>query len=358
MQTTLPAKMTVTGVVATEPRVMTIIGEYAAWQEIYSIDESFIGMRGTVDELVDLGATIRAEVLKRTGIPVRVGIGRTKTLAKLASLGAKQNLSLGGVCHLGSYPTDTYEQILAATHVTQLWGIGSRLGKRLVSLGIHSARDLRDADAARIRKRFGVVLQRTVFELRGTPCIPLEQDSLVKDQLIFSRSFSKPVTSAEEMQQVLGIYAQRVAGRLRAQHSVAKNMTVWAATSYYEQGEHHAPTVSVPLPTPTDEPVTLVKAAAAALLPQLRHGVRYVRAGVVLTGITPKTAEVALAPFVPAWEERKIGEALDAINHKLGGRRIGIGRAGLQEAPAWNMRRELLSNRATTHWNELPKVKT
>lgn len=337
-------------------RVMETIGEFAAWQEVYSIDESFIGMRGTVDELTALGADIRAEVLKRTKIPVRVGIGKTKTLAKLASRGAKQNLALGGVCHLGAYEPERLDRIMAATHVTELWGVAGRLGKRLAGMGIHTVKDLRDADPTRIRKRFGVVLQRTVFELNGVACIPLDQETATKEQLIFSRSFSRPVTTAQELQQVLGIYAQRVAGRLRAQGSVAKNMNVWAATSHYEQGERHYPNISVVLPAPTDEPVTLVK-AANALLPHIRHGLRYVRAGVVLTGLSAKTAVTPFDVFVAGWEERKIGETLDQITRKTGANAIGIGRAGLRDAPGWNMRREMLSPRATTHWEEISEVR-
>lgn len=334
-------------------RVMQIIGRHSAWQEVYSIDESFIGLRGSVNELVRVGHAIRDEVLRSTGVPVRVGIGSSKTLAKLASRGAKADLSLGGVCHLGSYAPEHLDRIMAGTAVTDLWGIAKRTGKRLAGMGIFTARDLRDADAKLIRKRFSVVLERTVMELRGVSCIPLEGPREYKDQLIFSRSFSHPVMSVREMRQVLSIYGQRVSGRLRAGGQVAGFVNAWAATSWHSQGPHHTPSVSVALPAATDDPIVIGQ-AAMALLQRLQHGTPYVRAGVVLTGLQPKSALTPLELFREDYEGRRTGETLDAITRKLGPRAIGVGLGGLRDAPAWNMRRNMLSPRATTHWNELP----
>lgn len=337
-------------------RVAEIIGRYAAWQEFYSIDESFIGMKGTLQELIDTGRQIRAEVLQSTGIPVRVGIARTKTLAKLASVGAKKNLALENVCHLGQYPQAQLDQILAATHVSALWGVASRLSKKLGAIGIHSAKDLRDADISMIRKRFSVVLQRTALELQGVPCIPLEEERLYKEQMIFSRSFARPVESAKEMQQVLSIYAQKVSTRLRKESQVAKTVSAWAMTSHYAAENRHSASVSVSLPTHTDEPISIAK-AANALLPRLIHGTRYARAGIVLTDLAPASTLAPLDIFVPEFEGRHIGETLDAISSKLGNDLIGVGLGGMKKSPAWNMKRELLSKRATTHWDELAIVK-
>lgn len=319
---------------------------------MYSIDESFIGLRGTVDELTRIGHEIRVEVLRCTGVPVRVGIGRSKTQAKLASRGAKADLTLGGVCHLGRYDPDWIDRILAGTHVADLWGVAGRTAKRLAAMGIFTVRDLRDADPRWIRKKFSVMLERTVYELRGIPCIPLEQPRPYKDQLIFSRSFSKPVTGADEMQQVLSIYAQKVSSRLRSQGQVAGVVSAWAMTSWYSKGPAHTPHVAVGLPTESDEPIAIAK-AARALLPRLQHGIRYARAGVVLTGLRPKNSQTPLALFQPEFEGRHIGETLDSITQKLGPGTIGVGLGGLRNAPVWNMRREMLSRRATTHWDEL-----
>ncbi|WP_269208769.1 DUF4113 domain-containing protein [Leucobacter chromiiresistens] len=332
------------------------MGRYSAWQEVYSIDESFIGMHGTVSELTAIGHEIRAEVLRCTGIPVRVGIAPSKTQAKLASRGAKADLSLGGVCHLGAYSPDWLERILAGTKTTDLWGIAGRTGKRLAAMSIFTAKDLRNADAKWIRKKFSVVMERTVLELRGIPCIPLEEQPPHKDQLIFSRSFSRAVSTREGMQQVFSIYAQRASTRLREKGLVAGIVSAWASTSRFREREFHTAHVAVGMSTETDGPIGISK-AAFAVLPKIRPGSEYVRAGVVLTGLQTKTNVTPLALFESEYEGRRIGETLDAITQKLGPRAIGIGRGGLQGAPVWTMKREMLSRRATTHWDEMCEAK-
>lgn len=337
-------------------RIMERIGRYTPWQEIYSIDESFIELRGSPEEMIETARKIRADVYRATGIPVRIGIAPTKTLAKVAIMGAKQNLSLDGVCYLGQYSNERIDEILAAIHVTELWGVGRKYGRKLAALSIHSAKDLRDADARYIRKRFSVVLQRTVYELRGIRCIELEESRQYKDQLIFSRSFSRPVTTAEEMRQVLSIYAQKVGSRLRKEGQVARTISAWAMTGYHNEAGWHSAHVSTTIDTHTNEPIRIAK-AAGALLSKIQHGTRYARAGIVLTDLMPETQLSPLELFIPEFEGRGIGATLDRINERLGVHMVGVGRGGLKDPPVWNMRRNMLSKRGTTQWEELCTVK-
>lgn len=338
-------------------RVMEIIGRHTAWQEVYSIDESFVGLKGTRDELIDRCKEIRKEVFKATGVPVRIGIAPTKTLAKVAIMGAKKNPTFEGVCHFDTYETEHQDRILAGLHVTELWGVAGRTAKKLAAMGIFSAKELRDADPQQIRKSFSVVLARTVYELRRIPCIPLDEEGReYKDQMIFSRSFSRPVTSVEEMEQVLSIYAQKVSSRLRKEGQVAKTVSAWAQTGHYVETGWHSAHSSATLPAHTNEPINIAK-AAGALLSKIQPNTRYARAGVVLTDLSPESSLTPLDLFVPEFEGRRIGVTLDKINQKLGGNIVGVGRGGFQDTPAWNMRREMLSNRGTTHWDELVKVK-
>ncbi|MGI8394468.1 hypothetical protein [Leucobacter sp. W1038] len=123
-----------------------------------------------MNELIEADRLIRHTVFKHTGIPVRVAIGPTKTLAKLASIGAKKNPDFEGVCQLGVYTAGQLERIMESLPTTELWGVAGRTGKKLAAIGVHTVRDLRDADPKLIRKKFSVVLQRTVMELRGIPC--------------------------------------------------------------------------------------------------------------------------------------------------------------------------------------------
>lgn len=337
-------------------RVMKLLGRFSAWVEVYSIDEAFLGVSGTLDELQTLGERIKAEVFRLTGLPVCVGIAKSKTLAKMANKTAKHIKELGGVCVWDRAPAQTTENLLARLPVVEVWGIGSRLTKRLRGLGIWTAKDLRDANEVRIRDKFSIVQMRTVLELRGIPCIPMEEERAIKDQLIFSRSFSDPITDRMGMEQVMGIYAQQASARLHKRQKQAKILSAWAMTSYYNQHQDHQPAITVKLPGPTADPVVLTR-AAKQLLPQILVGVKYARAGVVVMDLQPLAMQETFDPFVSAHEAKQIGPLIQQIRSEHGVKSIGLGRAGLQQGPAWEMRREMMSPRYTTHWRELLTVK-
>jgi DNA polymerase V len=337
-------------------RVIGVIERHAVWYEKYSIDEAFLGLVGPADELSRVGRLIRGEILRNVGLPVSVGIARSKTLAKLSSHGAKRALRLGGVCNLDDYSPEHVTRILEAHPVTELWGIAGRTGKRLAALGVHNAAELRDADPGFIRKKFSVVMQRTVFELRGIDCLPLEGETTVKQQLMFSRSFAVPVSTRAGMEQVLSVYTQRAANRLRKQGSVAKTMSVFAATSYFADAAFESVGAEVVFAVPTDDPVRMVKGAIGGLLPKIREGARYARAGVMLSGLETKGAQSVLETFETVHEQADLGELLDAVTRRHGAGSVGIGLAGIRTGPVWTMKREKLSRRATTHWGELAEV--
>lgn len=341
---------------AVSNRIAEIISRYSAWQEVYSIDESFVGLRGSPDELETIGREIRETVCRLTGVPVRVAMGATKSLAKVAALGIKRTPEMNGVLHLGRYSGEGLGRILATIPVTELWGVASRSGKRLAAMNVHTAGDLRDLDPKWARKKFNVNMERIVLELRGIPCIALELvPPGAKDQLIFSRSFSQKITTERDMEQVISLYAQRVSARLRAQGSLAGHLSAWAATGWADEGTvSHSAQASVGLSVPTDDPITLTK-AARALLPKLFPvgGIRYARAGVVLTDLRQADGVQPLALFRPEFEGRGVGQALDRINQKFATTAVGVGLAGLKTPPGWEMKRELLSRRCLTNWDEL-----
>ncbi|MDO5672460.1 MAG: Y-family DNA polymerase [Actinomycetaceae bacterium] len=338
-------------------RVMSMIARFSIWQEVYSIDESFIGLRGNTEELIALGHKMRREIYQGIGVPVRVSIGTTKTLAKFASIGAKKATHLDGVCHLGAFTPAHLAEIMRATPVTELWGVGRRLGKRLAALNINTVWDLRQSDPITMRKRFSVIMQRTILELRGTPCISQDVFSgSYKGQLMYSRSFSYKITTVREMQQVLPIYVQRASKRLRAAKQLASQITVWAATSWADTGSAHAPSFTVNLPIPSDDPIVLGR-AAQGLIEHIKPGMRYARAGVVLSSLSPKRGQTAMPLFGPEGEDQGIGRTIDAITSKYGEGVVGIGRGGMKQPAQWEMKRAMLSKRATTHWSELAIAK-
>ncbi|HSN36832.1 MAG TPA: Y-family DNA polymerase [Arthrobacter sp.] len=337
-------------------RVMELLGRYSAWLEVYSIDEAFLGVSGTPEELLHLGHTMKTAVRRNVGVPVCVGIAETKTLAKLANKWAKHNPSFDGVCHWDAVPASQREKLMAGVSVVELWGVAARLTKRLNGQGIHSILDLARADPVRIRDRFSVVLMRTVLELQGIPCIPLEEERIGRDQLIFSRSFATPITSGAGLRQVLGVYAQLASARLARHGLQAKVLTAFAATSYFNPRASSFPSVCVPLPMPTADPVLLAR-AAYALLPGIADGVKYVRAGIMVTDLRPTGNQAPLAIFENPHEERGIGSLLEDVSRRYGRGSIGLGHAGIRGGPDWSMKRDMLSPRYTTHWAELPVVK-
>ena len=332
------------------------MARFSAWIEVYSIDEAFIGLRGTLDELHALGHKIKREILRLTGLPVCVGIAKTKTLAKLANEAAKKVHHLNGVCTWDRVPVSTREIVLGRLPVIEVWGIGPRVTKRLNAMGIWSVKDFRDADAVHIRNKFSIVQMRTLLELRGTACIPMEEEREIKDQLIYSRSFSEPVTDRDGMEQVLSVYAQMAATRLHRHQREAKVLTAWAMTSHFNDQQSHQPAITVALPGHSADPVVLAK-AAKQLLPKIRHGVRYARAGIVVTELRPVGSQTMFAEFVSPHEAKHIGPLLEQIKDEHGPAAIGLGRAGLREGLAWQMRRNMMSPRYTTHWEELLTVK-
>lgn len=339
-------------------RMIRILSHYSAWQEIYSIDESFLKLRGSLKEVTAIGEEIRDNLWNWLSLPVGVGIGATKTQAKVALSITKRRPELERVCNFLEYSPAEQDQGLSNIPIDEVWGIGRKLTKKLLSLGISNALELRDTDALKIRKRFGVTVQRTIYELRGISCIPFQQPRATRENLIFSRSFAKPVTSPEDMRQVLAVYAQKVTTRLRRQGSVAKAVMVFAGTSYYANNNRHFPQGGVRLELPTDDPRLITKACIDTLLPLMKPGIRYARAGIVLSGISSKDSHQYLEIFQPAFDERGLGQVIDRIQNKHGNSGvIGLGLAGIKDRPWWGMKREMMSKRASTEWSEILTVK-
>lgn len=336
-------------------RVMTLLERYSSWVDVYSIDEAFIGLKGSLRELRKIAFEIKDAIQTHLGLPVCVGISTSKALAKLANKAAKKNPHLNGVCVWEAVGQEDRESLLGRLPIIEIWGVGPRLTKRLNGMNIWTMKDLRDTDAVMIRNRFSIVLMRTVLELRGIPCIPLEEAREIKDQLIFSRSFSTPITSVDEMEQVLGVYAQQASARLHKHDRQAKVLSAWAMTSHFNQNQSHSPAVTVSLPGPTSDPLLLTR-AAKQLLPQILDGVKYARAGVVVTDLRPVGAQQVFEPFINPHEAKDIGPLMQRIKQRHGAGAVGLGLAGMKQGPQWTMKREMMSPRYTTHWDELLTV--
>lgn len=337
-------------------RVMTVLKEYAQDFEQYSIDEAFLTITTTVHQARQIAWDIKDALAQRVGVPVCVGVGSSKTLAKLANRTAKKVPVLEGVCVWEAVPQRTREALLHSLPVSEVSSAGRQITKKLAGMGMTSIAHLRDADVTVIRKRFSVVLMRTVLELNGIPVIELETQRKMKDQLIFSRSFSTPVEDKATMAQVLSIYAQKATHRLSQDNQVAGLLTAFCSTSYFSGGVQSHPSVQIRLVAPTADPAVLTK-AALELLDRADFSVaRYARAGVMLMDLSPAGWHRALEPFEFAHERRGVVQVMEAINERFGESKIGLGYEGLAVSPSWHMKREVLSARGTTHWDELVRA--
>ncbi|KAB1661557.1 Y-family DNA polymerase [Pseudoclavibacter sp. CFCC 13796] len=333
-------------------RIMAMLRRFSDQVEVYSIDEAFVRLSGTVGELVSTAREIRRRIRHDIGVPVSVGIAPTRTLAKLASHGAKSSRTLAGVACTDWYTPDQMNRILDSTPVSELWGVGRRGVKRLSGIGIETALQLRDSDPQNMRSRFNVNMAHTILELRGTPCIEIGDHDAIRQQVLFSRSFSTPVSTPTEMGQVLSIYAQNASRRLRAQGSIAGSVYAWAQTAWATPPMHTAAAACEIVPR-TADPALITRAATGLVLPRMLEGRRYVRAGVSLSDIAQADDQVPLDLFDADTPASRVCGLMDRVNDRLGRGAIGLGLAGLQTPPDWQMKREMLSLRATTHWDEL-----
>lgn len=341
-------------------RFVDVLSQLSPVIEQYSIDEAFLDLTGQPGRLDEYGHSIRQRVRRRTGLPVCVGIGSTKTRAKLANHLAKHQNAWSGVCDLESLDAATQHELMAAVDVSEVWGVGHRLAKRLRALGIDTVFDLRRADPLMIRKRFSVVLERTVRELGGVACLDLELVRSPKREIMSSRSFGKGITTEDELREAVSTYTNRAAAKLRKNGSIAQAVRVHIMTNQFrldqpQYGRSHTVTLDVP----TDDTIRLTKAAAAALHRIYRPGFTYIKAGVLLSELVPAGHQDALLFVSDAERDRRsrLMHSLDAVNERWGKGALGVGVIGIKDGRAWTMKRANKSPCYTTRWDELRIVK-
>lgn len=346
-------------------RVVAVLGQFVGPEdlEVYSIDESFLDLTSQSSiNATTWGQAIRSRVKTWCGLPVCVGIGLTKTLAKLANFIAKKEPAWGGVCDLTALPARRLEGLLAEIEVGEVWGIGRRLLPQLTEFGIHTVADLRDADAASLRQRFSVVVERIVRELRGEPCLAVEHQPVAKAQIQSARSFGEPTTSLEPVLESARAHVVRAVEKLRAEKAVTGRLEVFLETNRFTPGERqHHPVHSESLPAATDDVLQLVGIAARLVRAMHRPGFRYHKVGVRLLELAPRGARQAgLFDAPPEQDARRarLSQVLDAASQRWGRGAIAPGTAGLAGERVWHMRRLALSPAYTTRWADLPTVLT
>ncbi|SDM97946.1 Y-family DNA polymerase [Vreelandella arcis] len=342
-------------------RVTQALSEFSPHVDIYSIDESFVGFQGFDPASLEArGHRMRATVRQWTGIPVSVGFAPTRVLAKIANHVAKKDLVCHGVCKLEANSLAT-QVLLQRLPVTELWGVARRTGERLNVMGIETAWQLREADPKQIRKRFSVVQERIVWELRGENAISLDDMSLPKQQIMVSRSFGRLTESPHDLREALRTHASRAGEKLRKQGSVTSAVMVFVRTNPFRTDlPQYRNRIVVTLERPTDDSRELVAAAIEGLRKLWRKGFGYHKVGVMLLDLSPKTNRQLTLNETPQTEaEAKRSEQLmatvDKLNRELGRGTIQLGVP--RQHNAWTLRSERRTPRYTTQWRELLKVR-
>ena len=350
-------------------RMMSLAAGLGPTQEIYSIDESFIGLEGVRGDLVERSHKIRSRILQWTGIPCGIGMGRTKTLAKLANHIAKTAERRPGVypghlaqvCNLEVLSADERQRVFEATEVGEVWGIGRRISKQLTDGGIKTVQDLVRMDVATIRKGWSVVLERTVRELQGTPCIGLDDAPAPKKEIANTRSFGHAVTELSDLTQAVTEFASRAAEKVRKQHSLASEVMVFIRTSPFRKDPQYSRSIVVPLRRPTADTGAIVQATVLGLRAIYCQGFKYVKAGVMLLDLQPDSiiqGELDLGgddSLENTADKARLMSALDAINKRYGRGTMKIASAGLDgDRRVWSMRQERRTPAYTTNWADIP----
>jgi len=331
-------------------RLMSLLQTFSPDIEMYSIDEMFLGMgRGDHDHIA---RHILDTTWREIRIPVSIGIAPTKTLAKLANQVTKKVSVCEGVCILDE--PHKWRWVLERMAVRNVWGVGRRLERRLLELGIRSALDLAQANPKILRRHSNVNLERTIEELNGHSCLELEKMPSSKKQIYSTRSFGIKARSRAPIEEAVAHYAARAAEKLRTHRALARAVHVFMHSSPHETNYHSASVVQQ-LPYPSDDTRVIVALARQLAGKLYRPGPAILKAGVGLLDISDRHHHQydLLHPGQSAQADRLMG-AMDAINQKMGRGSVYLAAQGTKRP--WAMRQQFRSPAYTTRWSEVPKV--
>ncbi|RZF80531.1 Y-family DNA polymerase [Pseudoalteromonas sp. CO325X] len=334
-------------------RMMEVIGRFSDSQYIYSIDESFLqftGFAALVKDWHQYGHDIRKAVWREIKLPVGVGFGITPTLAKAANHAAKKLEGYNGVAVIDDIPSA--KAILSRMKVTDIWGIGKRLGQKLALMGINDAWTLAKQSPKHMRKQFSVVVERTIEELNGHICLSWDEVKSPKQEIYSTRSFGERVTNINDLKGSLATHCATVGKKLRQQASLTHRVVIFAHSSPYEDNFYKR-SYLYDFPVPTNDSRVIANAMNEVLSLLYSEGVRYYKAGVgALELVSERYIQADL--FSTSADNKTLMQSMDKINHRFGKGTIKL--ASEQQSKGWSMRREFLSPRYTTRWSDIPRI--
>lgn len=339
-------------------RVMLTLADINPKIEVYSVDEAFLDLADIpIADLLDYGRLLREQVAVWTGIPVSVGIARSKTLAKVANrLSKKEKVKTSGVMVLEDELAE--KEALKATSVDDIWGVGRRYARFLRLNGIENGHQLSlQSEAWAYKNLGGIVGKRLIKELNGIPCIELKHGIDKKQMIASTRSFGKPVNTLSDMKEAIATYTSRAAEKLRLQKSAACCVSVFMSTGYFDLRQAYEKDSRFEiLLTPTANTNELIAYAMRVTEKTFRQGASYKKAGVILSSIVDENAiqSCLFEPDKPSPKSTILGKAIDQLNKKLGNDTVHFAATGLEKD--WKTRSEVRSPEYSTKWKDIPVV--
>ncbi|MCL6166934.1 Y-family DNA polymerase [Acinetobacter baumannii] len=342
-------------------RFHTILASYVTAEEVepYSIDECFVDFSAYEKnfDLEKVGQQMRGQIWKWLGLPVCVGIGRSKTEAKIANHIAKKKTGFNSVCDLVNMDPCNKEYYFAQIDVSEVWGVGRKHSKKLQSMGINTVLDLACAEPREMQKKFSIVMARTIYELQGISCIEIEHTPPSKKQIVASRSFGGRVTELTDLKEAISMYAQDACKRLRDEGLLCGCMIAFVQSNPFDPNvPFYNKSITGSFSEPTDCAIDFVKAATRMLNDIYKEGIKYKKCGVVLTCLEPKSGHTydLLTDFEHIEKKECLMQAMDGIHSKFGKKKIGVGPCFIPNRN-WSMSRDKLS-RNPFRWDELPLI--
>lgn len=337
-------------------RIMSTLASFCSKIEVYSIDEAFMEFNDIdEDKLTEFAHEIRRTIKKWTGIPVSIGIGSTKTLAKLANkIARKYGKNTGGVYNISSVPD--IDRVLGQLPVDMVWGVGRQSTLFLNSEGVKTVLQLKNSNDTWLQKNMSIVGVRIAWELRGISCLPLEEVRPTKKGILSSRSFGRPIKTLTELKESVATFTGRAAEKLRGDKCLAGCITVHVRTNRFDPFSYYSNSFPITLPMASADTSYLVCHAFMSLEKIYRPGSRYKKAGIFLSGIVPDNRQ-QLSLFEKEGERDKrshLMTALDKINDIHGRRVVRFASEGV--ARLWSTKSEQRSPSYTTDWKSLPQV--
>ncbi|EPF6050686.1 DNA polymerase thumb domain-containing protein [Acinetobacter baumannii] len=343
-------------------RFHTILASYVTAEEVepYSIDECFVDFTAYEKnfDLEKVGHDMRAKIWKWIGLPVCVGIGRSKTEAKISNYIAKKNQGFNGVCDLVNMDPCNKEYYFSLIEVSEVWGVGRKHSKKLQSMGINTVLDLACAEPREMQKKFSIVMARTIYELQGISCIEIEHTPPSKKQIVASRSFGSRVTELTDLKEAISMYAQDACKRLRDEGLLCGCMIAFVQSNPFDPNvPFYNKSITGSFSEPTDCAIDFVKAATRMLNDIYKEGIKYKKCGVVLTGLEPKSGHTydLLTDFEVIEKKEQLMKTLDNVHTKFGKKKLSVGPCYIP-GRTWSMSRDKLS-RNPFRWDELIIIK-